>query len=89
MSATTQLAVRMTGDQLADLDWIVVHLSLDSRAEGIRKAVEMIKKELRERDIDRQLADFYAGFEDDVDDVEHSTRRAIESIEAEPWEKWW
>jgi metal-responsive CopG/Arc/MetJ family transcriptional regulator len=87
--STTQLAVRMTDAQLAELDWVVVHLQLGSRAEGIRKAVELINKELRRAEIDRRYIEAYASQPETEEEMEESIRLAIASIQEEPWEKWW
>jgi hypothetical protein len=84
-----QLAVRMSDQQLDDLDWIVVHLQLDSRAEGLRTAVELIKRELERQEIDRQYLAAYAEQPLTDDEIAEATRLSIESIAEEPWEKWW
>lgn len=79
----------MSDQQLADLDWIVVHLDLDSRAEAIREAIVLIAQELRGREIDRQYVEFYSSYEETAEERAESEARAIASIEEEPWEKWW
>ena len=60
---STQLAVRMTDEQVAALDWVVVHLQLDSRAEGIRQAVALITQELKRGEIDRQYIEVYSTYQ--------------------------
>ena len=79
----------MSDEQLLALDWVVIHLKLDSRAEGIRTAVERITKELKRAEIDRQYIEFYSTYEETEEEMEESMRMAIASIEEEPWEKWW
>ena len=86
---STQLAVRMSDEQLADLDWIVVHLRLDSRAEAIREAIERATSELRRREIDRQYVEFYSSYEETEEERAESEARTAASIDEEPWQKWW
>ncbi len=79
----------MTEEQVAALDWVVVHLKLDSRAEGIRQAIALITRELKRAEIDRQYIEVYTNYPETEEEMAESIRLAIQSIEEEPWEKWW
>lgn len=57
---STQLALRLPDELLADLDWLVVRCNYSSRTEAMRTAIEAAIKAERSRVIDEQYAEAYA-----------------------------
>ncbi len=56
---STQLALRLPDDLLADLDWLVVRCNYSSRTEAMRTAIEAAIKAERSRQIDEQYIEAY------------------------------
>ncbi|HEY4611268.1 MAG TPA: hypothetical protein VIH06_18770 [Ilumatobacteraceae bacterium] len=56
---STQLAIRLPDDLLRDLDWVVVRLDYDSRAEAMRDALVRLVDQERRRQIDEQYIEAY------------------------------
>lgn len=56
---TTQLALRLPDDLLADLDWLVVRCSYESRTEAMRESIMALVRHERRRFIDQQLVEAY------------------------------
>jgi metal-responsive CopG/Arc/MetJ family transcriptional regulator len=56
---STQLAVRLPDDLLRDLDWVVIRLEYDSRAEVMREALVRLVDQERRRQIDEQYVEAY------------------------------
>lgn len=56
---STQLAIRLPDELVADLDWVVIRLKYDSRAEAMRDALVRLIDQERRRQIGEQIADGY------------------------------
>jgi metal-responsive CopG/Arc/MetJ family transcriptional regulator len=56
---STQLAVRLPDELLRDLDWVVLRLDYDSRAEAMREALKRLIDQERRRQIDEQYVEAY------------------------------
>ena len=56
---STQLAIRLPDELLRDLDWLVLRLDYDSRAEAMREALKRLIDQERRRQIDEQYVDAY------------------------------
>jgi metal-responsive CopG/Arc/MetJ family transcriptional regulator len=56
---STQLAIRLPDELLRDLDWVVLRLDYDSRAEAMREALKRLIDQERRRQIDEQYVDAY------------------------------
>lgn len=56
---STQLAIRLPDELIADLDWVVIRLKYDSRAEAMRDALVRLIDQERRRQIGEQIADGY------------------------------
>jgi metal-responsive CopG/Arc/MetJ family transcriptional regulator len=56
---STQLAIRLPDDLLRDLDWVVIRLDYDSRAEAMRDALIRLVDQERRRQIDEQYIEAY------------------------------
>lgn len=85
----SQLAIRLPDDLLRDLDWIVVRLKYDSRTEAMRDAlVRLIDKE-RRREIGEQIAEGYRRMPQTEEEIAGSDQAFLDSVNDEPWDKWW
>lgn len=56
---STQLAIRLPDELVVDLDWVVIRLKYDSRAEAMRDALVRLIDQERRRQIGEQIADGY------------------------------
>jgi metal-responsive CopG/Arc/MetJ family transcriptional regulator len=56
---STQLAIRLPDELLRDLDWVVLRLDYDSRAEAMREALKRLIDQERRRQIDEQYVEAY------------------------------
>ena len=56
---STQLAIRLPDELVADLDWVVMRLNYDSRAEAMRDALIKLVDQERRRQIDEQYIEAY------------------------------
>jgi len=60
-----------------------------NRSEIVRAGLQRIVAEDAAQTIDRAFAEGFTRHPDSDEDIRRTTRLAIESIEDEPWEKWW
>ncbi len=56
---STQLAIRLPDELLAELDWLVVRCDYASRTEAMRTAIEAMIRRERSREIDEQYIAAY------------------------------
>jgi len=56
---STQLAIRLPDELLRDLDWVVLRLDYDSRADAMRDALVRLIEQERRRQIGEQIAEGY------------------------------
>jgi len=56
---STQLAIRLPDELLRDLDWLVLRLDYDSRAEAMREALKRLIDQERRRQIDEHYVEAY------------------------------
>ncbi len=86
---STQLAIRLPDDLLRDLDWVVLRLNYDSRTEAMRDALLKLIDQERRRETGEQIADGYRRMPQTEDELCGADRAFIESVNEEPWDKWW
>ncbi len=86
---STQLAIRLPDDLLRDLDWVVIRLNYDSRTEAMRDALIRLIDQERRREIGEQIAEGYRRMPQTEEELESAYQSLRQSIEEEPWEKWW
>ena len=86
---TAQIAVKLPDDLLAAVDRLVENRRYASRSEIVRAGLQRVIEDDISETIDRAFARGLAEHPDSDDDVHRATSLAIESIEDEPWEKWW
>ncbi len=85
----TQLAIRLPDDLLRDLDWVVIRLNYGSRTEAMRDALIRLIDQERRKEIGEQIAEGYRRMPQTEEELESAYQSLRQSIEEEPWEKWW
>jgi Arc/MetJ-type ribon-helix-helix transcriptional regulator len=86
---TIQLAVKLPESLADELDRLVADGSFASRSDAVRHAVEVLVRASERERIDRAFADGFARYPNTPAEMADATRLAVESIEDEPWERWW
>ncbi len=74
---STQLAIRLPDDLLRDLDWVIIRLNYDSRAEAMRDALVKLIDQERRRQIGEEIVEAYTRMpqtEEEMADI--------------PWQSW-
>lgn len=74
---STQLAIRLPDELLRDLDWVILRLNYDSRAEAMRDALVKLIDQERRRQIDEQYIEAYTRMP--------QTEEELADI---PWQSW-
>lgn len=86
---TIQIAVKLEDDAVAKLDRLVADGSFASRSQAVRTAVEALVRNCERRRIDAAFTEGFRLHPESDDEMDEARRRAIASIEEEPWERWW
>ncbi len=86
---TFQIAVKLEDDAVAQLDRLVADGSFASRSEAVRSAVDALVRSRERRKIDDAFTEGFRRQPESDDEMDDARRRAIASIEEEPWEPWW
>ena len=84
---STQLAIRLPDDLLAELDWLVVRCEYSNRTEAMRTAIETMVRAERSRAIDEQYIAAYAKYpqtEEELAGLDHQTFVDLDD-EEEDW----
>ncbi len=84
---STQLALRLTDDLLADLDWLVTRCQYSSRTEAMRVAIETAIRAERSRAIDEQYQTAYTTYPQTLDELADLTFQSSSNLvdDAEDW----
>lgn len=80
-----QIAVRIPGQLVRDLDAVVQRGGYGSRAEAVRSAIATLVETDRRLHIGDAIVAGYRRVPQTDDEVGQATRTAIASIEEEPW----
>jgi Arc/MetJ-type ribon-helix-helix transcriptional regulator len=86
---TVQIAVKLPPELLEAVDRLVDADRFASRSEIVRAGLQRIIADERAHAIDNAFARGVALHPDSDDDIRRATALATESINDEPWEKWW
>lgn len=86
---TSQIAVKLSDELLEAVDRLVSSHRFASRSEIVRAGLQRMIADDATETLDRAFADGYSRHPDSDADLRRATTLAIESIEDEPWEKWW
>jgi len=85
---STQLAIRLPDETLADLDWLVVRCHYSSRTEAMRSAIEAAIKAERSRVIDEQYVEAYARTPQTDAELSHLRHQSFAHLDDEDWSQW-
>ena len=86
---TTQIAVKLHDDVVTQLDQLVSDGCFHNRSEAVRTAVTELVRRAKRRSIDDAYAEGYRRLPQTEEELAEATRLSIESINEEPWERWW
>jgi Arc/MetJ-type ribon-helix-helix transcriptional regulator len=86
---TVQIAVKLPLDLLEAVDRLVESSRFASRSEIVRAGLQRVIADDRAQAIDHAFARGAELHPDSDDDIRRATALATESINDEPWEKWW
>lgn len=86
---TVQIAVKLPDELLEAIDRLVDTRRFASRSEIVRAGLQRVIADDRERELDQAFTRGIEQHPDSDDDIRRATALAIESINDEPWEKWW
>ncbi|MDO8390650.1 MAG: hypothetical protein Q7V57_09195 [Actinomycetota bacterium] len=85
---STQLALRLPDDLLADLDWLVVRCNYSSRTEAMRTAIEAAIKAERSRQIDEQYIEAYTRMPQTEEELADLAWQSTPDLDDEDWTEW-
>jgi len=86
---TIQIAVKVPDEVMRRVDELVAKGEYESRSEAVRAGLSLVTSAARRREIDRAFAYGFARVPDSAAEIADAHRQGVESIEDEPWEKWW
>lgn len=86
---TTQIAVKLPDEVVTKIDALVTQGAFPSRSAAVRRGLEAIVAAHESRAIDRAYEEGFRRQPETDAEIRQAARLAIESIEDEPWEKWW
>jgi Arc/MetJ-type ribon-helix-helix transcriptional regulator len=86
---TTQIAVKLPDELVADLDELVRSGSFPSRSSAVRRALEVLLRADRRRRVDAAFAEGFDRVPDDGAELAEAIRLAVDAIDEEPWQRWW
>ena len=85
---STQLAIRLPDDTLADLDWLVVRCQFANRTEAMRSAIEAAIRAERSRLIDEQYVEAYSRSPQTDGERAHLEHQSFAHLDDEDWTEW-
>ncbi len=86
---TVQIAVKLPDEMVAAVDRLVAEGAFDSRSSAVRHGVAAVVAASRRDAVDRQYAEGYARLPETEEELRQASRLAVESIDDEPWDRWW
>ncbi len=86
---TTQIAVKLPEATVRRLDALVTDGVFENRSQAVRRALDVLVAAAERAAVDHAFAKGFASHPETPEELAEATRLAIESIEEEPWERWW
>lgn len=86
---TVQIAVKLPDEILARIDALIADGAFANRSAAVRRGLQALVDAHHRLDVDRAYVEGYSRTPESEAEMREATRLAIESIEDEPWEKWW
>jgi Arc/MetJ-type ribon-helix-helix transcriptional regulator len=85
-----QIAVRLPNELAASLGRLVSPEGpFMTKADAVRTAIEELVDREERRRIGEAIVEGYRRIPETDEELEEAYRQGIQSIEEEPWEKWW
>ncbi len=85
----SQIAVTLPDGLLAAVDELVAEGSYASRSGAVRAGLEALVRQSHREQIDEAFVEGFRRHPEGESEVADAHRMAVESIEDEPWERWW
>ena len=86
---TVQIAVKLPDELVAALDQLVTDGAFDSRSSAVRHGVAVVLAAHRRHAVEQAYADGYSRWPETEEELRRATQLAVESINDEPWDRWW
>ena len=84
---STQLAIRLPDDLLAELDWLVVSCEYANRTEAMRTAIEAMIRAERSREIDEQYIAAYTKYPQTEEELAGLNHQSFANLD-DDYEDW-
>ena len=84
---STQLAIRLPDDLLAELDWLVVRCEYANRTEAMRTAIEAMIRAERSREIDEQYIAAYTKYPQTKEELAGLNHQSFANLD-DDYEDW-
>lgn len=85
----TQIAVKISDEQLALIDEMVARGDVPSRSAAVREGLAALIQARTRLDLDRRFREGFAAHPETDQEMREARRLAIDAIDEEVWEKWW
>ena len=86
---TTQIAVKLPDDVVAEVDAWVLRGRFTSRSEAFRVALDDMLRHIQRSAIDESIVEGYERHPETATEMADVHRLSVETIDEEPWDKWW
>jgi Arc/MetJ-type ribon-helix-helix transcriptional regulator len=86
---TIQIAVKLPDEVVDAIDRLVADGRFASRSDAVRRGLDRVVRDAHADRIDQAFADGFRRHPERPEELADAERLAIESIEDEPWERWW
>jgi Arc/MetJ-type ribon-helix-helix transcriptional regulator len=86
---TTQIALKLPDELVAELDELVADGSFASRSDAVRHGIEALVRGHERARVDQAFVDGFRRHPESDDELADATRLAVDAINDEPWERWW
>jgi Arc/MetJ-type ribon-helix-helix transcriptional regulator len=86
---TVQIAVKLPESLASELDRLVKRGDFRNRSQALREGLEAILAERERERLRERYRDAIARHPETPGEMADVSRLAVESIEEEPWERWW
>jgi Arc/MetJ-type ribon-helix-helix transcriptional regulator len=85
----TQIAVKLPDALVREVDDLVAQGLFASRSSAVRRALEAVVAGQRREAMERAYAEGYRRVPESEREMSEATRLAEQTINDEPWERWW
>ncbi len=86
---TVQIAVKLPDTLASELDRLVRRGEFENRSQALREGLQTILASREQEWLRERYRKAIAEHPETTGEVRDATRLAVESIEEEPWERWW